>query len=280
MTTRASWRGFLTIEALSCPVALYTAVSSADRLSFNIINRKTGHRVERQFVDSETGKPVSRDDQVKGYRLEQGDYIIIGDDEIASITPHGDKTLTVESFIDSDDIDKLFFERPYYLAPGPGEGGEVLALIAEAMRARKVTALARAVLFRRYRTMLIRPREDGLIATLLNFDYEVRSAKEAFKAIPDLKITDEMLDLAGHIIATKQGEFNPAAYEDRYEAALVELVKAKIEGKPLPKKKPAKEEKVVDLLQALRESAGLGGKGRGGVSKGKPAGAQRQRKAG
>ncbi|TCR82431.1 Ku protein [Rhizobium sp. BK376] len=280
MTTRASWRGFLTIEALSCPVALYTAVSSADRLSFNIINRKTGHRVERQFVDSETGKPVSRDDQVKGYRLEQGDYIMIEDDEIASITPHGDKTLTVESFIDSDDIDKLFFERPYYLAAGPGEGDEVLALIAEAMRARKVTALARAVLFRRYRTMLIRPHEDGLIATLLNFDYEVRSAKEAFKAIPDLKITDEMLDLAGHIIGTKQGEFNPAAYEDRYEAALVELVKAKIEGKPLPKGKPAKEEKVVDLLQALRESAGLGGKGKGGAPKGKPAGAQRQRKAG
>jgi DNA end-binding protein Ku len=279
MTTRASWRGYLTIEALSCPVALYTAVSSADRLSFNIVNRKTGHRVERQFVDSETGRPVSREEQVKGYRLEQGDYIIVEDDEIASITPHGDKTLTVESFIGSDDIDKLFFERPYYLAPGPGEGDEVLALVAEAMRARNVAALARAVLFRRYRTMLIRPQEDGLIATLLNFDYEVRSASDAFKAIPDVKITGEMLDLAGHIIGTKNGKFDPADYEDRYEAALVELVKAKIEGKPIPKNKPAKEEKVVDLLQALRESAGLGGKR--GASKRKPAGvAARQRKAG
>jgi DNA end-binding protein Ku len=279
MTTRASWRGYLTIEALSCPVALYTAVSSADRLSFNIVNRKTGHRVERQFVDSETGRSVSREEQVRGYRLEQGDYIVVEDDEIASITPHGDKTLTVESFIGSDDIDKLFFERPYYLAPGPGEGDEVLALVAEAMRARNVAALARAVLFRRYRTMLIRPQEDGLIATLLNFDYEVRSAKDAFKAIPDVQITGEMLDLAGHIIGTKQGKFDPAGYEDRYEAALVELVKAKIEGKPIPKKKPAKEEKVVDLLQALRESAGLGGKG--GATKRKPAGAAaRQRKAG
>jgi DNA end-binding protein Ku len=260
MPARASWKGQLTIGSLNCPVALYTAVSSSDRLSFNIINRKTRHRVEREFVDSETGKPVTREDQVKGYRLDDGDYLIVEGEELASIVPEADKTLAVESFIGQNDIDKLFFERPYYLTPASGEDGDVLSLVADAMRAKKVAALAHAVLFRRYRTMLIRPQADGLIATLLNFDYEVRSASDAFKDIPDIKITGEMLELASHIIGTKEGAFDPAGYEDRYEAALTELVKAKIEGKPLPAKKPRKEEKVVDLMQALRESAGLGAK--------------------
>jgi DNA end-binding protein Ku len=258
MAGRASWKGYLTIDALSCQVGLYTAVSSSDRLSFHIINRKTGNRVERQFIDGETGKPVSREDQVKGYRLDSGDYIVIEGDEIASVVPESDKTLAVESFIGWNDIDKLFFDRPYYLAPADREGHEVLALIAAGMRAKKVVALGRAVLFRRYRTMLIRPEGSELIATLLNFDYEVRSAQDAFKDVPSVKLTGEMLDLAGHIIGTKRGEFDPATYDDRYEAALAELVKAKIEGKPLPQKPAPREEKVVSLLDALRESAGLG----------------------
>lgn len=279
MAARASWKGQLTIGSLSCPVALYTAISSSDRLSFNIINRKTRHRVEREFVDSETGKPVQREDQVKGYRLDDGDYLIVESEELASVVPEADKVLAVESFIGQDDIDKLFFERPYYLAPASGEDDEALSLVAEAMRAKKVAALAHAVLFRRYRTMLIRPQADGLIATLLNFDYEVRSAKDAFKHIPDLKIEGEMLELAGHIIGTKQGKFDPAGYEDRYEAALTELVKAKIEGKPLPAKKPRKEEKVVDLMKALRESARLGGNPTK-APKGKASPSTRQKKAG
>ena len=255
MTARASWKGQLTIDALSCSVGLYTAVSSSERLSFHIINRKTGNRVERQFVDSETGKAVDREDQVKGYRLEDDSYLVMEGEELASVVPQGDKTLAIESFIGWDDIDKLYFDRPYYLMPVGEDDEAVLSLVATAMRAKKVAALARAVLFRRYRTLLIRPHEKGLIATMLNFDYEVRSGKNAFKDIPKLKLTDEMLELAGHIIQTKMGRFDPAAFDDRYEEALVDLVKAKIEGKPLPKKKPAPEEKVVDLMQALRESA-------------------------
>src|ERR1700712_65178 len=98
MAARASWKGQLTIEALSCAVGLYTAVSSSERLSFHIINRKTGNRVERQFVDSETGKPVERDDQVKGYRLENDEYMIMEGEELASVIPQSDKTLAIESF--------------------------------------------------------------------------------------------------------------------------------------------------------------------------------------
>ncbi|MBO9097034.1 MULTISPECIES: non-homologous end joining protein Ku [unclassified Rhizobium] len=257
MTARASWKGQLTIGALSCSVGLYTAVSSSERLSFHIINRKTGNRVERQFVDSETGKPVERDDQVKGYLLDDGEYLVMEGDELASIVPESDKVLSIESFIGWDDIDRLYFDRPYFLMPVSDDDREVLALVIEAMNREKVAALAHAVLFRRYRTLLVRPYEKGLVATMLNFDYEVRSEADAFEDIPELEVTGEMLELASHIIDTKKGTFDASAFDDRYEEALVELVKAKVEGKPLPKKPPVKEEKVVDLMQALRESAGM-----------------------
>lgn len=275
MAARASWKGQLTIEALSCSVGLYTAVSSSERLSFHIINRKTGNRVERQFVDSETGKPVDREQQVKGYRLDDGDYLLMEGDELASVIPQSDKVLAIESFIGWDDIDKLYFDRPYFLMPVEDDDREVLALIIETMRKQKVAALAHAVLFRRYRTLLIRPYAKGLIATLLNFDYEVRSEAEAFEEIPKIKVTSEMLELASHIIDTKKGGFDPAAFDDRYEQALVDLVKAKIEGKPLPKKQPVREEKVVDLMQALRESAGMAKPSRS-KAKAKPAPARKK----
>ncbi|MBX5046858.1 non-homologous end joining protein Ku [Rhizobium lentis] len=259
MAARASWKGHLKVGDLACAVGLYTAISSSDRVSFNIINRSTGHRVERQFVDSETGKPVERDDQVKGYLLENDDYIVIEGDEIAEIMPESDKVLNVKAFIAYDDIDKLYFDRPYYLAPADEHNEEALSLIARAMHDGKVAALAEAVLFRRNRTLLIRPHDGHIVATMLNFDYEVRSADGVFKDIPDIKFDKEMLALAGHIIGTKHGSFDPSQYEDRYEAALVELVKAKIEGRSLPKKKPALERKVVDLMEALRQSAKMSG---------------------
>lgn len=260
MAGRASWKGHLKVGDLACAVGLYTAVSSSDRVSFNIVNRRTGHRVERQFVDSETGKPVERDDQVKGYRMESGDYIIIEGDEISEIMPESDKVLDVKGFIPFDGIDKLYFDRPYYLAPVDEHDAEALALIARGMLGGNVAALAEAVLFRRNRTLLIRAHDDHIIATMLNFDYEVRSASSVFKDIPDIKFDKEMLELAGHIIGTKEGRFDPSEYHDRYEAALVELVKAKIEGRAPPKRKREPERKVVDLMEALRQSAKMGGK--------------------
>ncbi|ARQ08739.1 ATP-dependent DNA helicase Ku-type protein [Rhizobium etli] len=259
MAARASWKGHLKVGDLACAVGLYTAISSSDRVSFNIVNRRTGHRVERQFVDSETGKPVGRDDQVKGYRMENGDYIVIEGDEIAEIMPESDKVLNVKAFIAYDGIDKLYFDRPYYLAPVDEHDEEALSLIVRGMRDSKVAALAEAVLFQRNRTLLIRPHGGHIVATMLNFDYEVRSAEAVFRDIPDIKFDKEMLELAGHIIETKHGSFDPSAYEDRYEAALVELVKAKIEGRAPPKKKPAPEGKVVDLMEALRQSAKMSG---------------------
>ncbi|WP_431319869.1 Ku protein [Rhizobium sp. YTU87027] len=262
MAARASWKGHLKVGDLVCSVGLYTAVSTSERISFNIINRKTGHRVERQFVDSETGKAVERDDQVKGYQLDNGEYIVIEGDEIAGVMPESDKVLNVQNFVPYSEINKLYFDKPYYLAPVSEDDEEALGLIARAMRDQKVAAIAEAVLFRRNRTVLIRPQDDYIIATTLSFDYEVRKPDTVFKDIPEMKFDKEMLELAGHIIGTKKGTFNPQEYEDRYETALSELVKAKIEGRELPKAKPKPQGKVIDLMDALRQSAKLSAKPR------------------
>ncbi|MEK1949485.1 MAG: Ku protein [Ensifer adhaerens] len=256
---RANWKGYIKFGEVTCPVALYTAASTSDRIAFNTLNRKTGNRVKREFVDGETGDTVERDDQIKGYEMENGQYVVLEPEEMAEAVPDSDKILKIEAFIPCSQIDTIYFDKPYYLAPDK-LGTDAFVLLRDGMKQEKVAAIARTVLFRRVRTVLIRVHRKGLIASTLNFDYEVRSADKAFEDLPDLKIEGEMLDLAEHIIETKMGSFDASSFDDRYEAAVAELVKAKIEGRSLPKRKAPAASQPGDLLQALRESAGMGAK--------------------
>lgn len=256
MAPRANWKGYLKVGELGCPVALYTAASTSDRVSFHIINRETGNRVHRQMVDADTGRPVESEDIVKGYEVASGQYVFLEPDEVKAAVPESDKTLELETFIPCDGVDTIFIDRPYYLAPADKPSAEVFELIRKGLKEKNVAALARTVLFRRLRTLLIRPSEKGLTASTLNYDYEVRPAKEIFSDIKSFKIEGEMLDLAEHIIDTKRGEFDPSEFDDRYEAALAELIKAKIEGRKLRKPPKPEPKKVSSLLDALRQSAG------------------------
>lgn len=256
VAARANWKGYLKFGEISCPVALYTGASTSERISFHTINRETGHRVHREFIDPVTAKPVDREHQIKGFEIDKDRYVEVEADEIAKAVPESNKTLAVAAFIPCGEIDTVYFDKPYYLAPAGKVGEEAFAVIREALRASKVGALAHAVLFRRYRALMIRAQGLGLVAHTLNFDYEVRSAADAFDGIPKLKIAREMLDLAKHIIETKRGTFDPSTFDDRYEAAVTELVKAKLAGKPIKVAKRPKVPKVVDLMAALRASAG------------------------
>lgn len=255
MTARAIWKGHLSVGELSCGIALYSAATTSERISFHYVNRRSGNRLRREFVDEATGKPVERDEQVKGYETAKDAYVVLEPDDIADAVPKGDKTLEICEFIACDDVDTVYFDKPYFLKPADEADEEAFALIREGMRAKKVAALARAVLFRRVRSMLIRSRGRGLLGHTLHFDYEVRAASEAFNDIADIAITGEMRSLAKHIIETKTGSFDPSAFDDRYDAALAELVKAKAEGREIPKPKAQAKAKVVDLMKALRESA-------------------------
>lgn len=263
MAARAVWSGVIKIDELVCPVKMYTAATTSDRISLHMVNRKTKNRLKRVYVDEKTEKPVDSDDQVKGYETSPGHYVVLEPEEVAAVVPQSDKTLKVDAFIACNKIEPTYFDKPYYLLPATEATEDSFVLIREALRSKKTAAMAHAVLFRRVRPVLIRAHRKGLIATTLNFDYEVRSANDAFNDIKARKIEPEMLDLAKHILKTKAGEFDPSKFDDRYEEALADMVRAKIEGRkviPLKRPEPTKSN---DLLEALRLSAGQKGGAKG-----------------
>ena len=184
LSPRASWKGFLKIADVTVPVGLYTAASTSDRIALHTINRPTGHRVRREFVDAETGDTVERDDQVKGYEVAKGEYVSIEPDEIAAVIPHGDKTLHRVRVCRSGRDRRSLFRQTLLPWPSDRTADETFALVRDGMGKAKVAAIAEAVLFRRARTILIRAFDRGLAASLLNYDYEVRSAEQAFSNVP------------------------------------------------------------------------------------------------
>lgn len=260
MAPRATWKGTVKLAELAFPIALYAAATTSKRISFHILNRETGNRVRREYVDEETGEPVEKEHQVKGYETADDQYIILDSEEIAEAVPDSDKTFKIEAFIPCSAVETVYFDKPYFIAPSDESFSDSFAVVREGMRKKKVAALARAVLFRRVRTVMLRVQGCGLVAHTLNFDYEVRSAEDVFDDLPDFEIEGEMLDLAKHIIKTKSGEFDPRDFDDRYDKAVAELVKAKIEGREIKAPKPPKETKVTSLMDALRESAKASGK--------------------
>ena len=219
MAPRATWKGYLKLGELMSAVALHTAVSTSERVSLSIVNRRTGNRLLRRLVDPETGEEVPREEQVKGYEIASDEYIVLDPEEVAAAALEGDKTLNIEVFIACGDVDDLYFDRSYFLRPADEISEATFTVIRDGMRAKKVAAIASAVLYRRPRTVLIRAYDEGIIATTLNHDYEVRAAAEAFDQVKDIRIEGEMLDFARHIISTKFGTFQPEKFDDKYDGS-------------------------------------------------------------
>ena len=254
MAPRPNWKGYLKLSLVSCPVALYPATTTSERVSFRTLNRETGNRVRRQFVDDQTGKPVATEDQAKGYEVAKGEYLMLEDDELKAVTIESNHTINIERFVPSADIDTLYLDTPYYLAPTDRVGEEAFAVIREAMRAEKVVGLARAVLFRRERVLKLEPSGKGIVATSLHFANEVHAADRYFSDIPDLDLPKEMLELAKHIIHKMAGTFEPDRFEDRYENALIELIRSKQKGMPVKAQTAHRHTNVINLMDALRRS--------------------------
>lgn len=254
MAPRPNWKGYLKLSLVSCPVALYPATTTSERVSFRTLNRATGNRVRRQFVDEETGEPVAAEDQAKGYEIAKGEYLTLEDDELKAVQIESNHTIDIERFVPGADIDKLYLDTPYYLAPTDRVGEEAFAVIREAMRAEKVVGLARAVLFRRERVLKLEPRGRGIVATSLHFANEVNAADGYFADIPDLDLPKEMLELAKHIIHKMSGKFAPDQFEDRYETALIELIRSKQKGLPVKPPPTHRQTNVINLMDALRRS--------------------------
>ena len=209
MAPRATWKGTLKLGFLSCPVGLYTAVGEGDEIHFNMVNRRSGHRLRRLFVDSGTGKPVERDHQVKGYEVDTDRYVVLTEEEIEAAIPDSTKTIDIEAFVPRDQVDRVAIDRPYYLAPADAVGAEAFAVIRAACEKAGAVGIGRTVLFRRDRVVMLCPEGPGFLANLLHFEYEMRDEAQAFDDIPNVKIAGEMLDLAKHIIGQKKGKFEP-----------------------------------------------------------------------
>ena len=254
MAPRPSWKGYLKLSLVSCPVALYPATTTSERVSFRTLNRGTGNRVRRQFVDEQTGDPVESDGQIKGYEVAKGEFIQVEDDEIKAVQLESNHTIDIERFVPRDEIDELYLDTPYYLAPTDRVGEEAFAVIRDAMRAEEMVGLARVVLFRRERILMLAPRDKGIAATSLRYANEVHAASAYFDEIPDTELPKQMLDLAKHIIEKMSGKFEPDSFEDRYESALIELIRSKQKGLPVKAQPVHKQANVINLMDALRRS--------------------------
>lgn len=258
---RSTWKGYLRLSLVSCAVALYNATSSAERVSFNTLNRKTGNRLKQQMIDAGTEEPVDPSDRVKGYQVAKGQYVIVEDDDLDKLKLESTKLIEIETFVPRSEIDPVYFDSPYYLAPDDKVSEEAFAVIRDAMDRKDVVGIGRVVLARRERMLMLQPRGKGIAVTSLRYPYEVRQDGEYFAGISDVKIPEDMLEVAEMLIDRKAGHFEPEKFTDRYEEAVVSLIRAKQAGEAFAIPEAPAPSKVVNIMDALKRSLEAEGAG-------------------
>ena len=252
---RPYWKGYLKLSLVSCPIALYTATSSGERVAFRQINKKTGNRLRQQLIDEDTGEPIDPEDKGRGYEVDKGVYLRIEDEELESIAVESSHTIDIDCFVPKSEIDERYVDSPYYLVPESKVGLEAFSVIRDAMRGKGVVGLGRVVLSKRERVVMLQPRGNGLLGTTLRYPYEVRDEQIYFGDIAEVKIPKDMLTLAEHILETKAATFDASKFHDRYEEAVVAMINEKKAGLPVPKQRELP--RIVagtDLMAALRQS--------------------------
>ena len=254
MAPRAYWKGFLRLSLVSCPIQLFPATSEREKIRFHQINKETGNRIKYRKVDADTGDEVEQDDIIKGYEARKGEYIELEPEELEAVAIESTRMIDIEQFVPKSEIDELYLGNPYYIIPDGKVGQQAFAVIREAIKEKGMVAIGRVVFTSREHVIALEPRGKGMIGITIRYPYEVRDEKNYFDDLPNEKIPKEMLDLAGHIVMTKQGHFKPDKFEDRYEEALKDLLKKKAHGEkiePVEKDEPGK---VINLMDALRRS--------------------------
>jgi DNA end-binding protein Ku len=252
---RAFWKGYLKLSLVSCPIAIYTGTSATERVSFRQISKKTGNRLRQQLVDEVTREPVEGDDKGRGYEYTKNAYIPVDDDELDALAVESKHTIEIDSFVPREQIDERYLDSPYFITPDGQVGQDAFAVIREAMRGKDMVALGRVVLAKRERVIMLEPWDKGLMATTLRYPYEIRDAEDYFDGIPDVKVEPDMLKLAQHILQSKTTDFDPSQFVDRYEEAVVAMLKKKQAGLPVSRERAlARPHDAVNLMEALRGS--------------------------
>jgi DNA end-binding protein Ku len=254
MAQRPIWDGHLRLSLVTCPVSLYSAINSTGDVHFHLINPATGNRIRTQAVDPQTGE-VDRKSLVRGFEIEKDRYLLLTDEEIKSVRLESTETIDIERFVDAAEIDRIWWNDPYYLTPDGKAGIDAYVVIRAAMEKSGKVALGRVVIGTRERLVAIEPRGKGMLVTTLRTHDEVRDAAPFFAAVPATQPDPRMIEIAEKIIDQQVGPFDPAEFNDRYEAALRALIKSKQDGGDggitAP---PPGADNVIDLMEALRRS--------------------------
>jgi DNA end-binding protein Ku len=254
-TSRTSWRGFLKLSLVSCPIRLMPAVTMAGRTRFHNIIRGTEQRVEMRAHDAETGEELEREELVKGYEAEKGRFVVVSEDELEALEVESSRTLDLDVFVPAEEVDRIYYDDSYYLAPDGAVADETFRVVRAAIAREKRIGIGRFVVANRERMVALEPRGPGLMMTTLRPHAEVRKAGDAFEEIAEKRPDAKMVELAGEIIDKMSGTFDPADFEDRYETALRKLVEAKAKGRKPPAQKEGRAPAaVIDLMAALKKS--------------------------
>ena len=260
MAYRPSWQGHLKLSLVTCPVALYTATNSGGDVHFHLINPATNNRIKMITTDPDSG-PVERSELVKGYEISKGEYVILTDEEIKSVRLESTRTIDIERFVPESEIDRIYWDNPYFLAPDGEMAQEAFNVIRAAMEKSGQIALGRIVIATRERILALEPRGKGILAYTIRSDAEVRKPDEIFASITDAEPDPEMISIAEKIIDQREGPFDPSQFVDRYEEALKKLITDKQKGRKVTAVEEGEPTNVVDLMAALRAS--LAGKDKG-----------------
>lgn len=254
MAARPTWQGHLKLSLVTCPVALYTATTSASDVRFHLINPATNNRIRMVATDPETG-PIERSELVKGYEVSKDEYVLFDDADFDKVRLESTKTIAIDQFVDEADIDRLYWNDPFYVVPDKGVGVEAFAVIREAMKTAGKIALGQLVLRGKERQLALEVHGKGLVAYTLRAHDEVKAADDYFDDIPAVKADPDMVEIAARIIGQKEADFDPTRFHDGYDEALREMIKAKAKGgKGVVAAPEPDDTNVIDLMAALKAS--------------------------
>jgi len=256
MAPRSFWKGYLKLSLVTCPVAMTPATTESEKVRFHTLNRSTGHRVMSRYIDAETGRPVAEDDEVKGYERGENEYVMLEDDELEAVALESTRTIDIEMFVPREQLEWIWYDKPHYLTPDDPVGEEAFAVIREAMAATATVAIARLVLYRRERAIMLEPRDGGIVLWTLRYGDEVRDPANYFGGIAAEKPEPQLVRLISDLIDKKTVAWDPSMVGDPVQAQLLKLIAAKKQGKPPPKTRTVAERpsNVVNIMDALRRS--------------------------
>jgi DNA end-binding protein Ku len=269
MAARAYWKGQIRLALVSIPVEIFSATKSGATIAFNQIHEPTGKRIKYEKVVPGVGA-VDPEDIVKGFQYEKGSYVLLSDEEIESAKLESKRTLELTQFVDYDEIDVLYYDKPYFVVPADDLAEEAFIVLREALRETKKVGLGQLALRGREYLVSLKPCGRGIVLETLRYADEVNKAQNYFRDIADAKPDAELLDLAEALIDRKTAKFDPSKYHDRYIEAVEELIEKKRKGQTIRAEEeelPARGSNVIDLMAALKRSIERPGEAKGGGAK-------------